>query len=71
MTMDRGAAKKVRYVFNPASENLVPAYVGVAPVDDEHASMGRQAVQIDRDTNKKREVLATQPARTAETKRNA
>ncbi|CAH5689709.1 TPA: replication/maintenance protein RepL [Klebsiella pneumoniae] len=71
MTMDRGAAKKVRYVFNPASENLVPAYVGVAPVDDEHDSMGRQAIQNDRDKNKKREVLTTQPARTAETKRNA
>lgn len=35
MTMDNRSAKKVRYVFNPASENLVPTYVGVSPVEED------------------------------------
>jgi len=35
MTMDNRSAKKVRYVFNPASQNLVPTYVGVAPVEED------------------------------------
>ncbi|HCC3331639.1 TPA: replication/maintenance protein RepL [Salmonella enterica] len=67
MTMDRKSAKKVRYVFNPASENLVPAYVGVEPVAED----APQSEQPTDSKNKGREVLATQPARSTEPKHNA
>lgn len=67
MTMDQKSAKKVRYVFNPASENLVPAYVGVAPVEE---NSPHEEQQVDTQ-NKGREVLATQPAHTTEPKLNA
>ncbi|EAA2606281.1 hypothetical protein DNM47_01055 [Salmonella enterica subsp. enterica] len=71
MTMDQKSAKKVRYVFNPASENLVPAYVGVAPVDEEKSQNILQVNLTDDTKNKGREVLGTQPARTTEPKLNA
>ncbi|HGU6444114.1 TPA: replication/maintenance protein RepL [Citrobacter amalonaticus] len=67
MTMDQKSAKKVRYVFNPASENLVPAYVGVAPVEE---NAPHDEPQVDT-KSKGREVLATQPARSTEPKHNA
>lgn len=65
MTMNHKSAKKVRYVFNPASQNLVPTYVGVAQVDED-SNDNNEGNNDDR-----REVLATQPASTAEVKRNA
>lgn len=74
MTMDQKAAKKVRYVFNPASENLVPAYVGIAPTDEDKTTDAPQEHSKDNTRaakNKGRDVLATQPARTSEQKRNA
>ncbi|EFP3676685.1 hypothetical protein HPX80_000042 [Salmonella enterica] len=71
MTMDRTSAKKVRYVFNPASENVIPAYVGVAPVDEERNGDAPQGNQTADSKNKGRDVLTTQPARTTESERNA
>lgn len=71
MTMDQKSAKKVRYVFNPASENLVPAYVGVAPVDEEKNENAPKGNQSADSKNKRRDVLVTQPARTTESERNA
>lgn len=60
MTMDQKSAKKVRYVFNPASESLVPAYVGVAPVNEKNGREALQKSQIGNATEikkKGREVL--------------
>lgn len=74
MTMDHQAAKKIRYVFNPASENLVPTYVGIAPADEGVVETALNDYRKDsaiKRKKEKRDVLATQPARTTESKRNA
>ncbi|BET62236.1 Firmicute plasmid replication protein (RepL) [Yersinia pseudotuberculosis] len=66
MTMDQGAAKKVRYVFNPKSGNAVAAYVGIAPTEEGVIEEALQGFRTEKATQRKKEeraVLATQPAR--------